>query len=190
MSDTTAAPAGAGVGGADFGAGAGPGGAIYRHIPDNPPEGFKRIDFQQGAEVVNYNTHVGSLYYRRGAAGTADHFVMGLRVQSWMCNPAGTLHGGMMMTVADLIGGMGAMFVAGIRGKFAPTISMTFDFVAPAREGDWVEGRLDLFRRTRSMLFSHVWLSAGDTRILRASCIVKLPSTDNWTGGAKGGKAG
>jgi acyl-coenzyme A thioesterase PaaI-like protein len=110
-------------------------GPVLKTIPNNPPPGFKLID------VLNFNTHVGPLYFRRGEKGTPDEFVMGLRVQPYMCNPAGTLHGGMMMTVADLVGGMGAGILAGIRGKFLPTVNMTFDFVAPARAGDWVEGR-------------------------------------------------
>src|SRR5262245_11778588 len=151
-----------------------------RSIPVDPPPGFKLIDFQHNSTVINFNTHVGPLFYRRGEKGTRDEFVMGLRVQPYMCNPAGTLHGGMMMTVADLVGGMGATFLAGIRGKFVPTVSMTFDFVAPAREGDWVEGRLELVRATRSLLFSHIYLTVGDTKILRASCIVKVPSGDGW----------
>ena len=62
-----------------------------------------------------------------------------------MCNPAGGLHGGMMMTVADLVGTMGGGTLAGLR-KFLPTVSMTFDFVAPAKVGDWVEGRSELVR--------------------------------------------
>ena len=151
-----------------------------RSIPADPPPGFKLIDFQRNSTVINFNTHAGPLYYKRGEKGTRDEFVMGLRVQPYMCNPAGTLHGGMMMTVADLVGGMGATILAGIRGKFVPTVSMTFDFVAPAREGDWVEGRLELVRATRSLLFSHIYLTVGDTKILRASCIVKVPSGDGW----------
>lgn len=155
-------------------------GLELKSIPVDPPSGFKLIDFQRGSTTVNFNTHVGPLYYRRGEKGTRDEFVMGLRVQPYMCNPAGTLHGGMMMTVADLVGGMGATSLAGIRGKFVPTVSMTFDFVAPARTGDWVEGRAELVRATRSLLFSHIYLTVGDTKILRASCIVKVPSGDGW----------
>jgi acyl-coenzyme A thioesterase PaaI-like protein len=94
-----------------------------------------------------------------------------------MCNPAGGLHGGMMMTIADLVGGMGAGTLAGIR-KFLPTVSMTFDFVAPARVGDWVEGRAELVRVTRSLLFSSIYLTVGETKILRASSICKIPSGD------------
>jgi uncharacterized protein (TIGR00369 family) len=152
----------------------------FKSIPVDPPEGFKLIDFQRGSTVINYNTHIGPLYVKRGEKGTPDAFVMGLRVQPYMCNPAGTLHGGMMMTVADLIGGMGATYLAGIRGKFVPTVNMTFDFVAPARTGDWVEGRPELVRQTRSLLFSHIYLTVGDTKILRASCIVKVPSGEGW----------
>jgi len=95
---------------------------------DNPPEGFRRIDFDRGGEIT-FNGHVGNLYARKGAKGTRDEFVMGLRVQRHMCNPAGGLHGGMMMTMADLVGSMGGTTIIGLR-KFVPTVSMTFDFVA------------------------------------------------------------
>lgn len=163
-------------------------GPELKTIANDPPPGFKLIDFQRESSVLNFNTHVGPLYFRRGEKGTHDAFVMGFRVQPYMCNPAGTLHGGMMMTVADLMGGMGASVLAGIRGKFLPTVSMTFDFVAPAREGDWVEGRAELVRATRSLLFTHIYLTVGDTKILRASCIVKVPSGDGWM--ADQGRAG
>ena len=82
-----------------------------------------------------------------------------------------------MMTVADLVGGMGAGTLAGLR-KFLPTVNMTFDFVAPARAGDWVEGRAELVRMTRSLLFSHIYLTVGEEKILRASSICKIPSGD------------
>ena len=108
---------------------------------DNPPQGFLRIDFDRGQPDPTFNGHVGNLYLTRGERGTRDEFVLGFRVQRHMCNPAGGLHGGMMMTVADLVGTMGGGNLVGLR-KFLPTVSMTFDFVAPARLGDWVEVQL------------------------------------------------
>jgi uncharacterized protein (TIGR00369 family) len=141
---------------------------------DNPPEGFLRIDFDRGGPVT-FNGHVGNLYVRKGAKGTRDEFVMGLRVQPHMCNPAGGLHGGMMMTMADLVGSMGGTTLIGLR-KFVPTVNMTFDFVAPARIGDWVEGRCEVVRATRSLLFSNIYLNVGEEKILRASGIYKIPS--------------
>ena len=143
---------------------------------DNPPADFHRVDFDRGGPTT-FNSHIGDLYVKRGAKGTRDEFVLGFRVQQAMCNPAGGLHGGMMMTVADLVGTMGAGTLAGVR-KFLPTVNMTFDFVAPARIGDWVEGRAEVVRQTRSLLFSNIYLTVGEEKILRASCIAKIPSGD------------
>jgi uncharacterized protein (TIGR00369 family) len=101
--------------------------------------------------------------------------VLGFRVHQHMCNPAGGLHGGMMMTVADLVGTMGGGTLVGLR-KFLPTVSMTFDFVAPAKVGDWVEGRAEVVRQTRSLLFTNIYLTVGEEKFLRASQIAKIPS--------------
>ena len=79
------------------------------------------------------------------------------------------------MTVADLVGTMGGGTLVGLR-KFLPTVSMTFDFVAPALVGDWVEGRAEVVRQTRSLLFTNISLTVGDEKILRASQIAKIPS--------------
>jgi len=98
-------------------------------IEDSPPEGFMRIDFERGGPVT-FNSHVGNLYCKRGAKGTREEFVLGFRVQQNMCNPAGGLHGGMMMTVADLVGTMGGGALVGLR-KFLPTVSMTCDSWRP-----------------------------------------------------------
>ncbi|MSU65624.1 MAG: PaaI family thioesterase [Opitutus sp.] len=93
----------------------------------------KRHATEQKIRILR-EAHVGNLYVKRGEKGTSDEFVMGFRVHPHVCNPAGGLHGGMMMTVADLVGGMGAGTLAGLR-KFLPTVNMTFDFVAPAKAG-------------------------------------------------------
>ena len=82
----------------------------------DPPEGYLRIDFDLGRPTT-FNGHVGTLYARRGAKGTRDEFVLGFRVHQHMANPAGGLHGGMMMTVADLVGTMGGGTLVGLRGE-------------------------------------------------------------------------
>ena len=146
-------------------------------LQDNPPTDFRKVDFDRDRPETSFNSHIGALYVKRGEKGTRDEFVMGFRVHPHMCNPAGGLHGGMMMTVADLVGTMGGGTLVGLR-KFLPTVSMTFDFVAPARIGDWVEGRAELVRQTRSLLFTNIYLTVGEEKILRASSIAKIPSGD------------
>lgn len=149
-------------------------------IPDDPPAGFKLVDFARGRPEPTFNTHVGNMYAKRGEKGTRDAFVLAIRVQQNMCNPAGGLHGGMMMTLADLVGTMGGGYIAGLR-KFLPTVAMTCDFVAPARVGDWVEGRAELVRQTRTLLFTNIYLTVGEEKILRASSIAKIPSGDGFS---------
>src|SRR5262249_18164427 len=133
------------------------------------------MDFGRGRPDPTFNSHVGNLYLKRGEKGTADEFVLGFRVHPHMCNPAGGLHGGMMMTVADLVGTMGGGTLVGLR-KFLPTVSMTFDFVAPAKVGDWVEGRGEVVRPTRSLLFTSIYLTVGEQKIVRASQVAKIPT--------------
>jgi len=145
-------------------------------LRDDPPAGFLRIDFDRGRPTT-FNSHVGNIYCKRGPKGTREEFVLGFRVHQHMCNPAGGLHGGMMMTVADLVGSMGGTTIIGVR-KFVPTVSMTFDFVAPAKVGDWVEGRCEVVRATRTLLFSNIYLTVGEEKILRASRIYKIPTGD------------
>ena len=145
-------------------------------VDDHPPDGFLRIDFDRGSDPT-FNGHIGTLYAKRGAKGSREEFVLGFRVQGHMCNPVGGLHGGMMMTVADLVGTMGGGTLVGLR-KFLPTVRMTFDFVAPAKVGDWVEGRCEVVRQTRSLLFTNIYLTVSEEKTLRASQVAKIPSGD------------
>jgi acyl-coenzyme A thioesterase PaaI-like protein len=136
---------------------------------DDPPEGFLRIDFDPDSPDPTFNTHIRNLYVKRRQKGTRDEFVIGFRVHRRICKPASGLRGGMMMTVADLVGTMGGSNLVGLR-KFLPTVSMTFDFVAPAKVGDWVEGRCEVVRQTRSLLFITIYLTVG------ASSMAKIAS--------------
>jgi len=101
--------------------------------------------------------------------------VLGFRAEQRHCNPAGIVHGGMLMTVADMTAGFCTAMNAGI-DKFMPTVNMTFDFVASGNVGDWIEGRSEIMKITRSLAFTTVDLSAAGNRLIRASCIMKIPS--------------
>ncbi|MGE0155056.1 MAG: PaaI family thioesterase [Reyranellaceae bacterium] len=133
------------------------------------PPGWRRIAF----EGVTFNSTNGPFYARR----EAEDLALGFRVQQRHCNPAGILHGGMMMTMADMTASFGAALQSGI-DKFMPTVSMSFDFVASGRVGDWVEGRCRLLKLTRSLAFTAVSLSVAGKPLLRASCVMKIPSGD------------
>ena len=74
------------------------------------------------------------------------------------------------MTLADSALGI---VISSMRTPPQPmvTINLTTDFADAAREGDWVEARVDVQKLGRRLAFANCHLWVGDKRILRASGI-------------------
>jgi len=95
---------------------------------DPPPEGYFPI-----ASTNPFARPLGPIYERAGA----DGFARGLRLRMDHCNAAGTAHGGLLMTFADIVL---ARAVSLATGAAAITMRLSTEFVAPARPGEWLEG--------------------------------------------------
>ncbi len=80
---------------------------------------------------------IGPLY--RKVAG--DRFQVGFRIAQRHCNPGGICHGGMIMTIMDVALGEQVLLAVGAGAPFVPTISLSTEFLAPGRLGDWIESR-------------------------------------------------
>ncbi|HYM31295.1 MAG TPA: PaaI family thioesterase [Candidatus Cybelea sp.] len=130
------------------------------------PEGFAPLPFGPDGSFIHVN---GPLYGRRDG----DDLVMGFRVEPRHCNPANVCHGGMLMSVADMLLGAGSNFRSQL-SRFLPTVNMTADFLAPAPLGAWVEGRADVLRITRNLVFAQCLLTADGAPALRASGVLKI----------------
>lgn len=133
------------------------------------PAGFQRLNFKG----IAFNVLIGPIFAR--IDGRDVH--LGFRAQPCHCNPAGMVHGGMLMTMGDMTAGFVTGFKAGL-DKFLPTINMTFDFVSPGRAGDWIDCTGEVLKVTRHMAFASVALHANGNQLLRASCIMKIPEGD------------
>ena len=130
------------------------------------PAGFQRL--KVGGDFLALN---GPLYF---AEKDAD-FRIGFRVEPRHTNPIGTCHGGMLATFCDMFMPISAgRTVAAIKGHFLPTISLQIDFMAPAFTGAWVEGRADVLRVTRKMVFANGLVYADGQLAVRASGIFKI----------------
>jgi uncharacterized protein (TIGR00369 family) len=86
------------------------------------------------------------------------------------CNSQGLVHGGLLMTMIDL--------TLVITAKSAPdeqlvTVSLNSEFMSSAREGDLIEARGELLRRTRSLAFVRGRISCGDRMLVAASAVLK-----------------
>ena len=130
------------------------------------PTGFTRIDLPSNA----YMSVNGPVYVRMDG----ERLVLGLYVEERHCSSIGLCHGGMLMTLADLILTIGVNVQAKL-SRFLPTVSVTCDFLGPAPKGSWLQARVEVLRTTRNLAFGQGLLSLADgTPVARISGILKI----------------
>ena len=103
--------------------------------------------FVQTRLIDPFELHVGPVW-EQGETG-ARRF--GLRIAKEHVNMRGVIHGGMLMTFADAAFGQAAWDACDHADVV--TLNMQSQFLAPAREGDWIQVAPVLTRRTKSMIF-------------------------------------
>ena len=134
------------------------------NIPANIPAGYEAI-FQQG-----FNAWVGPILGNfAGPDMGPHHFIFDVRPEH--LNGGDMLHGGMMMTLADVVLGS---TVANAVGGMGSTIALNCDFLAGVKPGTRVEGEATVSRLTRSVAFVSGRLFSGDQTFLTASGIWKI----------------
>lgn len=131
------------------------------------PEGFVPLDFG----LNPYIDRVGPLYGHR-AEGLAGRLVLGLRVEARHCSPSGHCHGGMLATLADMLIVVGANLQAG-QDRFMSTVRLSTDFVGAVPQGAWLEGRMEVLRATRNLVFCQGLFRVDGDVVLRADGIAR-----------------
>jgi len=126
------------------------------------PEGFTAL--RRGSSP--FLSALGPLYAKNEDKGV----VIGLRIEHKHLNTRGVAHGGMLVTLAD-----SALGIAIAMSRTPPlpmvTVNLSTDFADVAREGDWVEARVDIQKMGKRLAFANCHLWVGERRILRASGI-------------------
>ncbi|NWG45969.1 MAG: PaaI family thioesterase [Alphaproteobacteria bacterium] len=127
------------------------------------PEGF-----EESTHGGPFSSRNGPYYLRR----TGDaRIIKGLYVDERHLNGLGLAHGGMLMAFADNICATAA--IAAARSAVV-TVRMTTDFLAPAHEGEWLEGVASPLRVTRSLVFIEGEGAVGGRAVFRTSAIFKI----------------
>ncbi|MGA7782107.1 MAG: PaaI family thioesterase [Paraburkholderia sp.] len=98
----------------------------------------------------------------------AQQRIVAARIESLHLNPLGIAHGGFLATLADTAFGF-VLRAAGERDYPPVTASLTMDYLAPARNGAWVEARVDIHKVGRRLINASCMLNCGDELIARAS---------------------
>ncbi len=113
-----------------------------------------------------------------------DYAQFAFRADERHINSIGIIHGGMMMSFADTLLGQAHRKLT---GKPAVTTRMTVDFIDAARFGDLVEGKGEVTRETRNLVFvrAHVW--CGKRTLLTVSGVFSFVRPRNKDSGGKEG---
>ena len=108
-----------------------------------------------------------------------DTRTMGLLVEERHCNNhLGTLHGGVVMTFADIGLGTGVTRLLGEKRMNCVTVSLNTQFVSVAKLGEFVTVSAEVVRQTRSLIFVRGLLQVGDKTIANCEGIWKVLEGD------------
>jgi len=128
------------------------------------PEGFRVLDLPRNPFMQANGPLYGKL--------DGDDFVMGFLCQEKHCNPMMVCHGGMVATLADMLL-LIATNVQAKLGQFLLTVSLDVDFVGPVKVGDWLEGRAQVVRAGRSIIFTEGRMTVAGNTVARANAVLK-----------------
>jgi uncharacterized protein (TIGR00369 family) len=87
-------------------------------------------------------------------------------------NGSGSLHGGVLMTFADIAMSQTARAASGAQS--CRTVSLTCDFIGPGKLGDVIEARVRVARQTRTMIFLSAEIVARERVLGAASGLWKI----------------
>ena len=136
------------------------------------PEGFRILDVAD-----DFVGLIGPLWYKAETGKGGDAIRIGLPLEARHGNPMGWAHGGLLVTVADMVMGVGSGHATGIRWPH-PTVSLGTEFVRGAKLGQWLEGTARIARRTINFCFVSCDLVCGGEVVLLASGVFKVPDID------------
>ena len=147
----------------------------------NLPHGFRPLESR--SPFVN---HVGPFFVKE----EADGVVFGLFVEEKHCNSSGSVHGGLVATVADLVLGNNigvARTPKEVLAKYrsdgiAPgkdelpkivTVNLTLDYLGRAVVGDWLEFRADVHKAGGTLSFASAQMTSDQGKVSRVSGVYR-----------------
>lgn len=125
------------------------------------PEGFQPLF--RTSPVLEL---IGPILYR----GQGQDMVLGLRLEAKHCNARGTVHGGMLATLADVALGYATASASDPPANLV-TVNLSLDYAGTARIGDWLETHVEIQRQGSRVSFANGYIVVNDQRIVRVSAV-------------------
>jgi acyl-coenzyme A thioesterase 13 len=127
----------------------------------NVPEGFVPFDTQGPFLEL-----IGPIHVCEGG----EELVLGLRAEERHANHRGTVQGGLLSTFADFALGR-AIEADAEDDRDRATVSLTVDYLKPAKPGDWIESRTRVDRVGGTLAFADCSLTVEGREIVRARAV-------------------
>jgi len=131
--------------------------------PFNPEEaGWK------ACRTEGFYSTVGTLWTKK----KAETWEYGLQLESRHENPLGIAHGGVLVTFMD----QAVSMIAWSEADRMPSATVQLDshFLAPAKAGDFVVARVEVTRKSASLIFLRGTLSVEERAIMTAQGLMKI----------------
>jgi uncharacterized protein (TIGR00369 family) len=125
------------------------------------PDGF--VPFPNQGPFLE---HIGPIHVREGDG----ELVLGLRAEDRHANHRGTVQGGVLSTFADFALGR-AIEADADDGRDRATVSLTVDFLKPAKPGAWIESHTRVDRVGGTLSFADCSVTAEGREVVRARAV-------------------
>ena len=106
---------------------------------------------------------IGPVYTRTTERG----ILLGLRARAEHLNTRGFVHGAVLAALLDVVCGRNCAALTEYPGLV--TVSLTVDYVAAARDGDWLEASAEVTRAGRRLAFADGRVDAEGKPVAKAS---------------------
>jgi uncharacterized protein (TIGR00369 family) len=127
----------------------------------NLPRGFKPLS--RTSPLLDL---IGPVY----SLGVGRNLVLGLRAETKHCNARGSVHGGILATLADVALGYTMAFSSDPPARLV-TANLSLDFAGAAKAGDWLETHVDIQKQGSRLSFANCYIQVEGERIVRASAV-------------------
>ncbi|MEC7805485.1 MAG: PaaI family thioesterase [Pseudomonadota bacterium] len=133
-----------------------------------------KTDFLNNGYTIPYpddpfEMNSGPFYLGKGNNGET---IVALEVSQSQCNSGLVAHGGLIMTLADLAVCHEA--VKNLGNLRALTVSLTANFLKPAKKGTILKAFPELSYRTKRTAFAEAYILADDEKVFTCTSVIRL----------------
>lgn len=136
---------------------------------------IKQSGFQVLYEDGTFIDHIGPVLIRTGGSEAQ----LKVEIARQHANPNGGSHGGMLLTLLDLVQGLSVKAAltgaGGVLSGHPTTVQIGCNFISAARTGETLQGRAVVERVTRTMSFTAGRLFVGDRLVATATAVFRNP---------------